>query len=299
MLTALRQIFANLGQVLRIFLLPCLIATAIIFGGIWIIYEHRNMFPGQAAFTLMLTALICGLWSAVNFHRHILLGERFGWLPRLHIRENHGLWHHADSDGACALSAALGHHSCCNRVDLRAEPEPARPDARHPARGAFYAGEHRPDRGAWPAIAQPAARPCHWRGAARLYPPRGSIATVLLIALILSGLRIGYSILLWAMMMTPIDPPTIIFVLQSTWSRQRDHRHLCPDLFHQLLTALYAQYVGKAGSLMSPPGHRHRKSEPVPLYANSKTVTAAKSDLIAKALARSCKTAAEFCRSWG
>lgn len=45
-------------------------------------------FPG-----VIIVAAFCGLWSMVNFHRHILLKERFGWRPRPHIREmlNYGI----------------------------------------------------------------------------------------------------------------------------------------------------------------------------------------------------------------
>lgn len=244
MLTALRQIFANLGQVLRIFLLPCLIATAIIFGGIWIIYEHRNI-PGQAAFTLMLTALICGLWSAVNFHRHILLGERFGWLPRLHIRETMGYGIMPIPMGLVLVGSTWAITLVATElifgpnlnllgqmhVILRAVLFTLVTSTLIVALGLRLLS-------LLPGLAIGAVL----RGYTR---PRGSIATVLLIALILSGLRIGYSILLWAMMMTPIDPPTIIFVLQSTWVANVIIAIFAPIYFISLLTALYAQYVGK------------------------------------------------------
>lgn len=240
MLTALRQIFANFGQVVRIFLAPFLIAAAIIVGGAWITYEHRNI-PEEAVFTLMLTAVICALWATVNFHRHVLLGERFGWLPRLHFRETAGY-------GIMLIPMGLVLAGCTWAITL--------------VGAELIFGANRGDQGLHYAIPRMVlftlvsstllgalslrlfsllpglAIGAVLRGYTR---PRGSIPTILLIALILSGLRTGYSMLMW-LMLTQLDPLTIMFILKIT--------NLVIGIFApiyaiSLLTALYAHYVGK------------------------------------------------------
>lgn len=243
MLTAFRQIFANFGQVVRIVLLPCLIAAAVIVGGAWTTYEHRNI-PGIAIFTMMLTAAICALWTTVNFHRHVLLGERFGWLPRLHLREMAGY-------GIMTIPMWLVLAGCTWALMLvLKEVTFATSWGDHGSPFAMpymilvtlvsstlLTGLALRLFSLLPGLAIGEAL----RGYAR---PLGSIPTILLIALILSGLRTGYSLLLW-LMTTRLEPQTAMFVLNASWFTGLVIGIFAPIYAISLLTALYARYVGK------------------------------------------------------
>lgn len=72
---------------MRIFALPLLVLSVI--GGATIAVITSS--PGNIVMLFIvfasLAAILCALWPTINFHRHVLLGERFGWLPRIHWRE--------------------------------------------------------------------------------------------------------------------------------------------------------------------------------------------------------------------
>lgn len=82
---AIWQVFGNMGQVLRIVALP----TALAFAAMALILPSLAQGlggPGTMIVVISLTTFL-GTWVAVNFHRMVLLGERFDWLPALHLRE--------------------------------------------------------------------------------------------------------------------------------------------------------------------------------------------------------------------
>lgn len=84
--TALVNIFADFSQTMRIFALPALLIAAAGAAGAWFLMslsglELNLLYAGGA-----ITVIFCALWASVNFHRHILLDERFGWLPRMYGR---------------------------------------------------------------------------------------------------------------------------------------------------------------------------------------------------------------------
>lgn len=86
--TAFLNIFVDFSQTLRIFILPIMLAAAY-FVALFYIALSDPMQVRQGYF-LALTLAILGclaLWATVNFHRHILLGEKFGWLPKPHWLE--------------------------------------------------------------------------------------------------------------------------------------------------------------------------------------------------------------------
>lgn len=84
--TALKGIFADFGQTLRIFALPGLLIMLTVAAMLWFSLSRNSILLDLLFALAVITTLVSSLWSAVNFHRHILLGERFGWLPRLHGR---------------------------------------------------------------------------------------------------------------------------------------------------------------------------------------------------------------------
>lgn len=85
--SAFRSIFADPGQTMRIFALPALLMAGIAAAAIWAIMQSPRLHAGVIFIPAAMAAILCGFWPVINFHRHILLGERFGWLPRLYWRE--------------------------------------------------------------------------------------------------------------------------------------------------------------------------------------------------------------------
>ena len=85
--SAFRNIFADFGQTIHIFALPALVLALLTGLAIWILISVPGLREGLVILPLGLGAIICTLWPAVNFHRHVLMGERFGWVPRIHWRE--------------------------------------------------------------------------------------------------------------------------------------------------------------------------------------------------------------------
>lgn len=86
--TAFMNIFVDFPQTLRIFGLPIILAAAY-FAALFYVAHSSPMLIRQGYF-LALTIVVLGclaLWATVNFHRHVLLGEKFGWLPRPHWME--------------------------------------------------------------------------------------------------------------------------------------------------------------------------------------------------------------------
>lgn len=86
--TAFMNIFVDFPQTLRIFGLPIILAAAY-FATLFYVAQSSPMLIRQGYF-LALTIAVLGclaLWATVNFHRHILLDEKFGWLPRPHWME--------------------------------------------------------------------------------------------------------------------------------------------------------------------------------------------------------------------
>jgi hypothetical protein len=84
--SAFRYIFADFGQTIRIIALPTLLLAVI--GGLLagILTSRPALHPGLVVIPFGLAAALCALWPTVNFHRHALTGERFGWVPRIHWR---------------------------------------------------------------------------------------------------------------------------------------------------------------------------------------------------------------------
>lgn len=82
----LRSLTRDPGNVARLSALP---AALLIAAQVMPLLAMRNPGPGTIriavvlAFTLGLTGMI---WLAIAMHRHLLLGQRFGWLPRLDWR---------------------------------------------------------------------------------------------------------------------------------------------------------------------------------------------------------------------
>ncbi|MTE00969.1 hypothetical protein GIY56_11755 [Paracoccus sp. YIM 132242] len=86
--TAVLTIFAGFPQTLRVFALPSLIGATVYAACFLLIRRGGTLVPPQAYFTIIIAVLaFCAAWTSVNFHRKVLLGEHFGWVPRLHVRE--------------------------------------------------------------------------------------------------------------------------------------------------------------------------------------------------------------------
>ncbi|MCV2446634.1 MULTISPECIES: hypothetical protein [Paracoccus] len=86
----LQQVLRRPGQTLRILGLPTLIGILSLVLSMVLTAQAGLSSPMVIAVLLGLTGLqqlLLASWAAVNFHRHVLLGERFGVLPRLHLRE--------------------------------------------------------------------------------------------------------------------------------------------------------------------------------------------------------------------
>ena len=91
---ALRQVLLNLGPVARIFLIPTLVLLAaawglrlnFLFSPYFLLTAwQRGMIPWAKLAVFILLAEVLLLWSAVAWHRFILLNERgHGLLPPLH-----------------------------------------------------------------------------------------------------------------------------------------------------------------------------------------------------------------------
>lgn len=85
---AVLAIFTGFSQTLRVFALPTLIGATVYAVCFLLIQRRSTALPPQAYFTIIVVVLaFCAVWTSVNFHRKVLLGERFGWVPRLHVRE--------------------------------------------------------------------------------------------------------------------------------------------------------------------------------------------------------------------
>lgn len=90
---ALWQVIGNAGQVMRIIALPLAIGAVVVTLALLQMRQVAAWGPGGPRVILLLLVLVVLLlttWIAVNFHRMVLLGERFGWLPSLHRRETLG-----------------------------------------------------------------------------------------------------------------------------------------------------------------------------------------------------------------
>jgi hypothetical protein len=88
---AFRNIFADFGQTVRIFALPLLISAVTMGATVWLLL-FLDAGPSweiiaQIILPAGLVVTLCTLWSTINFHRYVLMGERFGWIPRAHWRE--------------------------------------------------------------------------------------------------------------------------------------------------------------------------------------------------------------------
>lgn len=85
---AVLAIFTGFSQTLRVFALPTVIGATVYAVCFLLIQRRSTALPPQAYFTIIVVVLaFCAAWTSVNFHRKVLLGERFGWAPRLHVRE--------------------------------------------------------------------------------------------------------------------------------------------------------------------------------------------------------------------
>lgn len=84
---AFRNIFVDFGQTIRIFALPALMLALIGAVTLGVIMSTPRIQETLIIIPVLLAAAFCALWPTVNFHRHVLLGERFGWLPRIWWRE--------------------------------------------------------------------------------------------------------------------------------------------------------------------------------------------------------------------
>lgn len=120
---ALRNILADIPQMLRIFALPGGLMIASVATLEWL----RTFAPGAAPYlagtVAMMVLLYCGLWSMVNLHRRILLREQFGWLPRRHGRAMLGYAIMAVLIGAVVAAAAFALVLVLNQVAMLARPD--------------------------------------------------------------------------------------------------------------------------------------------------------------------------------
>lgn len=78
---ALWQVIGNAGQVMRIIALPLAIGAVVVTLALLQMRQVAAWGPGGPRVILLLLVLVVLLlttWIAVNFHRMVLLGERFG-----------------------------------------------------------------------------------------------------------------------------------------------------------------------------------------------------------------------------
>ena len=118
---SLRMIFGNLSQVMKITLVPALIAFAFLVSYMVILGITANQFtvlesgPGAisagaflGAFLLLLILIVVGLWPVVAWHRFILLAEYpTGWIPTLRFDRILSYAGHAILLGLVALVLVL------------------------------------------------------------------------------------------------------------------------------------------------------------------------------------------------
>ncbi|MBK4216942.1 hypothetical protein JJJ17_13475 [Paracoccus caeni] len=82
------EIFVDFLQTLKIFLLPCFIMIAAFVMTLMVMSaDPIGYSPKLGIVTLIAIGAFCLLWSAVNFHRKILLSAQIGWVPPVHFRE--------------------------------------------------------------------------------------------------------------------------------------------------------------------------------------------------------------------
>lgn len=74
-------------QNVKITLVPLLVIIAAVAAPAMLLELRPNGAPPPAAAVfIVLVWMFVVCWIFVNFHRHVLLGEAFGWLPRIHPR---------------------------------------------------------------------------------------------------------------------------------------------------------------------------------------------------------------------
>lgn len=91
------RLYYNIGPAFKVSLLPTVISGAALIGLWW---PFIGLKPGDARLTAMLTnggfpwwqmfvgvviLTFCGLWTAVSWHRYVLLDEEPGWVPPLRV----------------------------------------------------------------------------------------------------------------------------------------------------------------------------------------------------------------------
>lgn len=86
--TTLLNAFAEPLQTLKIFMLPLLLM--VVGWALLLRVDQIDPYgptPMAAVAMIVVLCAFCLPWCAVNFHRWILLDERVGWIPRVHLRE--------------------------------------------------------------------------------------------------------------------------------------------------------------------------------------------------------------------
>ncbi len=84
---ALRNIVADLPQMLRIFALPGLLMIACFAAVLmWLPSLNQGVAQHLVLTVAIVILLFCSVWGVVNFQRRVLLAEQFSWLPRPHGR---------------------------------------------------------------------------------------------------------------------------------------------------------------------------------------------------------------------
>lgn len=243
--TALTGIFVDFGQTLRIFALPGLLIMLTVAALLWFSLSRNSILLDLLFALAVITTLVSSLWSAVNFHRHILLGERFGWLPRLHGRAmlGYGLMMIPMGlvlAGVITLTSLLFSTIYFEALDGLRETYPhASGIALALVLSTLYWALTLRLFSMLPALAIGAPMRGYRRGGL------SGLSTIILIALIISVLHTAYSLgrakLLWLIigatgsstLVNALD--LLLFVIVA----------FSPIFTISLLTALYATYVGK------------------------------------------------------
>lgn len=237
--SAFRNIFADFGQTVRIFALPALLLAFILGAAIWAMMQYPRVHEGVVIVPAALAAVVAVLWPTINFHRHVLTGERFGWIPRIHWRAVFGY-------GVMTIPlglVVLGLNFLAALVASKAMS--AIPDSIPPAAQviliALFLGTFSTAIGLrlfslLPGLAIGATMAGYSPTA------RGSLVTILLVALAINIVLIGYTLLQIALMPYMAEVfasgfSVAMFVIQSLLNA------ISTVFGISLLTALYAQYV--------------------------------------------------------
>lgn len=243
--TALKGIFANFGQTLRIFALPGLMMMLAIAALLWFSLSRNSILMDLLFALAVMTTLVSSLWSAVNFHRHILLGERFGWLPRLHGRAVLGYGLMMIPMGLVLFGCLVGLTYPLSKIYMKILTGP--PDSN------LYLKV---------MVVKLIASTCITALALRLFsllpalaigaPLRGyrggplrGLSTIIPIALILSALQMAYYIARPMITMLAFKVSGAIPVVDMVNALLAVITMVMPIFTISLLTALYATYVGK------------------------------------------------------